>query len=323
MEPRTPDAPPIVVIALGGNALQHPEGDDSVESDFARTAETAALLTPLIASGEWRVVVTHGNGPQVGNHLLRSELAHDHGHLPPLPLDVCVADTQGGMGYMLQQSLTNSLHAADVPAVVTALVTQTLVDESDPAFSKPTKPIGEVIPASKVLGLQARGWTLVEEPHRGGWRRVVPSPEPVEIVEAGAIAALVDDGVTVIAGGGGGVPVASGPDGSLHGVAAVVDKDLATALLATDLKAERLVIVTDVEFVYRGYGSANQWPLRSVQVHEAWRLLAEGEFPPGSMGPKIEAACRFVEASGRPAAITSIQRCSDALEGEGGTQVLP
>ena len=314
---------PIVVVALGGNALQSPHGDDSVEADFDRTAETAVELAGVAATGLWRVVITHGNGPQVGNHLLRSELAHDHGRLPPLPLDVCVADTQGGMGYMLQQSLTNALHGAGVPAVVTTLVTQVVVDASDPAFDKPSKPIGEVIPASKVLDLQARGWALVEEPHRGGWRRVVPSPDPVEIVEAGAIAALVDDGVVVIAGGGGGVPVAAGDDGALSGVAAVIDKDLASSLLASDLKAEKLVILTDVEFAYRGYGTDHQWPLRSVQVPEARRLLEHGEFSSGSMAPKVEAACRFVETAGRTAAITSIERCSEAIGGEAGTQVVP
>ena len=322
MKPQPVEQPPIAVVALGGNALQSPGGEDSVESDFERTAETAGELAALISTGAWRVVITHGNGPQVGNHLLRSELAHDHGHLPPLPLDVCVADTQGGMGYMLQQSLTNALHAAGVPAVVTTIVTQVVVDESDPAFERPSKPVGDVIPASKVLGLQARGWSLVEEPHRGGWRRVVASPDPKEIVEAGAISALVDDGVVVVAAGGGGVPVAAGADGALHGVAAVVDKDLASALLAADLKAEKLVIVTDVDFVYRGYGTDHQWPLRSVPAAEARRLLADGEFPAGSMGPKIEAACRFVEATGRGAVITSIAHCSEAVTGEAGTQVV-
>lgn len=303
--------------------MQSPAGDDSVEADFERTVATAEHLVSIVASGGWRLVVTHGNGPQVGNHLLRSELGRDYGGLPPLPLDVCVADTQGGMGYMLQQTLLNVFHASGLPAVVTAVVTQVVVDEDDPAFSNPTKPVGEMISAEKVLDLQARGWTLTEDSHRGGWRRVVASPDPLEIVEAGAIRALVDEGTIVVAAGGGGIPVVHGADGSLRGVPAVVDKDLASALLAVDLGAERFIILTDVEHVYRGYDTPNQWPLKSVAVGEARVLLEAGEFPAGSMKPKIEAACRFAEATGRPGLITSIEHCAAALRGETGTHVIP
>ncbi len=302
--------------------MQDPAGDDTVESDFERTALTASRLAAIVAGGKWRLVISHGNGPQVGNHLLRSELGRDHGNLPPLPLDVCVADTQGGMGYMLQQTLVNALADAGLPAVVAALVTQVVVSEDDPAFKKPTKPVGELIDSHKVLDLQARGWTLVEDPHRGGFRRVVPSPNPTEIVEAGAIRALVDDGVIVIAAGGGGVPVVHGREG-LTGTAAVVDKDLASSLLAVDLGAERLVILTDVEHVYRGYDMPQQWPLRSITAAEARALLDEGEFPPGSMAPKVEAVCRFVEATGRPGVITSVERCAEALEEDYGTHIVP
>ena len=317
------NAPPIVVVALGGNAMQSPAGDDSVEADFERTAQTAEHLAAIVASGGWRLVVTHGNGPQVGNHLLRSELGRDHGDLPPLPLDVCVADTQGGMGYMLQQSLSNAFHAAGLPAVVTALVTQVVVDEDDPGFANPTKPIGEMITSEKVFDLQARGWVLVEDEHRGGWRRVVASPEPHEIVEAAAIRALVDEGTVVIAAGGGGIPVVHGPDGSLRGVPAVVDKDLASALLAIDVGADRFVVLTDVEFVYRGFNTPEQEALTSITVGEARALLAADEFPAGSMRPKIDAVCRFVAATGRPGIITSIARCEQGLRGETGTHVLP
>ena len=313
---------PLVVVALGGNAMQDPAGDDTVESDFERTALTASRLAAIVAGGRWRLVISHGNGPQVGNHLLRSELGRDHGNLPPLPLDVCVADTQGGMGYMLQQTLVNALGEAGLPAIVTALVTQVVVSEDDPAFKNPTKPVGELIESHKVLDLQARGWTLVEDPHRGGFRRVVASPDPIEIVEAGAVRSLVDEGVIVIAAGGGGVPVVQGPDG-LTGTAAVVDKDLASSLLAVDLAAERLVILTDVEHVYRGYDTPEQWPLRSVTVAEARSLLEAGEFPAGSMAPKMEAVCRFVESTGRPGVITSVDRCADALDGDVGTHIVP
>ena len=316
-------APPVLVAALGGNALQNPAGEDSVEADFARTTETAKVLAALVAEGQWRLVVTHGNGPQVGNHLLRTELAHRHGGLPLLPLEVCVADTLGGMGYMLQQCLGNALHAAGVPAVVVTIVTQVVVDEDDAAFVRPSKPVGEIVPEERVGALRDRGWSLVEDRHRKGWRRVVASPEPREIVEGGAIRALVDDGVVVVAAGGGGVPVVQGEDGALSGAPAVVDKDLASALLATDLGAHGLVVLTDVDQVFTGYGTPDERALSSLSVEDARRLLAEGEFPAGSMGPKVEAVCRFVERTHGGGLITSMGRLDAALEGSAGTRVTP
>ncbi len=311
----------MLVVALGGNAMQAPAGDDSVEADFTHTLETARHLVSLTMSRPWRLVVTHGNGPQVGNHLLRSELGRVHGALPLLPLDVCVADTQGGMGYMLQQCLANGFAAAGVAAVVASLVTQVVVHEDDPAFGQPTKPVGEIIDEDRVALLRAQGWTLVEDRHRGGWRRVVASPDPLEIVEAEAIRGLVREGTVVVAAGGGGVPVAPRPDGSLHGVPAVVDKDLASALLAADLGAETLLILTDVEHVFLGYDTPAARPLRELSVAEARSYLEAGEFPPGSMGPKIEAVCRFVEATGRRGAITSIAAARAALDGSTGTWI--
>ncbi|MFN2586640.1 MAG: carbamate kinase [Actinomycetota bacterium] len=253
--------PRILVIALGGNALQRPQDDDSVAGDFRRTQETVAHLLPLIASGEWRVVLTHGNGPQVGNHLLRSELGHSAGRTPLLPLEVCVADTQGGMGYMIQQCLANAYAAAGLPGVAAAVVTQVLVDARDPAFDRPVKPVGEHVPPERVPGLRERGWTLVEDQHHGGWRRVVASPDPVEIVEAEAVRALVTAGVTVVAAGGGGIPVVQTEEGALRGAAAVVDKDLAAALLASDLRAAGLVILTDVAHVSLGFGTERERPV--------------------------------------------------------------
>lgn len=300
--------------------MQSPSGDDSVASDFERTVRTAEHLVGLARAG-WRLVVTHGNGPQVGNHLYRSELAHDDAGLPLLPLDVCVADTQGGMGYVLQQCLANAFHAADLPAVVATVVTQVLVDEADPAFDDPSKPVGEVIPAERVMTLRDHGWTLVEDAKRGGWRRVVASPDPKEIVEADAIRALVDRGVIVVAAGGGGVPVRQSPDGSLTGVPAVIDKDLASSLLAADLRAGGLLILTDVETVMLGFGTADERPLSTVTVAEARSHLGAGEFPAGSMGPKVEALCRFVEGTGGFAAVTSIEHAEDALAGRAGTKV--
>jgi carbamate kinase len=312
---------PLLVVALGGNAMQSPTGDDTVEADLARTNETAARLVEIVLSEKRRLVVTHGNGPQVGNHLFRSELAHEQGGLPSLPLDVCVADTQGGMAYVLQQCLVNAFHEANVPATVVGLVTQVVVDPDDPAFDRPSKPIGEMIAADRVESLRERGWQLVEDKHRAGWRRVVASPDPLEIVEAEAIGVLVASGAIVIAAGGGGIPVVQNERGALVGVPAVVDKDLASALLATDLQADELMILTDVEHAYVGYDSAGGRGLGSTSLSDARRYLEAGEFPAGSMGPKMEAICRFVESTGRVGIVTSIDRGLEALRGETGTRV--
>jgi carbamate kinase len=311
----------VVVVALGGNALQSPAGDDSVSADFAHTKPTARHLVRLAVSGGYRLVVTHGNGPQVGNQLLRSEVAYEDAGTPLLPLEVCVADTQGGMGYMLQQGLMNAFHETGVPALVATVVTQVVVNPDDPEFQRPSKPVGRMISEDKKEMFETMGWSLVEDRHRGGWRRVVPSPDPQEIVEAGAIQAMVDDGVMVIAAGGGGVPVVS-DKGVLTGVAAVVDKDLASSLLATDLKADALVILTDVDHAYIDFDSDAPKPLGETTVAEARQLMAEGQFPPGTMGPKIEAVCRFVERTGRPGIITSIERADDALTGRIGTRIV-
>lgn len=310
----------LTVVALGGNAIQRSD-DDSVESDFAHTAETAERLASLLAVSGDRLVVTHGNGPQVGNHLLRSQLGHDHGDLPLLPLDVCVADTQGGMGYMLQQTLTNAFTHRHLPAVVASVVTQVVVDRDDPAFQDPTKPVGETIPDERADEFRARGWSLAPDRRRGGWRRVVASPEPREIVEAGAIRALVDAGVVVIATGGGGVPVILGEHG-LEGVPAVIDKDLASALLAIDLRAEALILLTDVAHVFSGYGTDGEEALSELSVDEARSLLAAGEFPAGSMGPKVESLCRFVERTGGLGVITSIDLAERAWEAGVGTHIV-
>ena len=312
----------LIVVALGGNAIQAPDGDDSVAGDFARTKETARHLVALIELG-YRVVITHGNGPQVGNHLLRSELGRRHGDLPELPLDVCVADTEGGMGYMLQQSVGNALLDAGIPGVVVSIVTQTLVDADDPAFRSPTKPIGELISPERAEELRAQGWELVEDKHRHGFRRVVASPDPKEIVEAGAIAALVADGMIVIAAGGGGIPVVHPGDAGLQGIPAVVDKDLASALLAIDLRADSFLILTDVDRVVTGYDTAEEEPIDEMSLGDARGLQSRGEFAPGNMGPKVEAACRFTAARNRPSMITSIALAEAAVQGTAGTRVLP
>lgn len=313
---------PLLVVALGGNAIQEPDGEDSVEADFTRSAVTAQQLARLAAKG-WRLVITHGNGPQVGNHLLRSELGYFHGQVPLLPLDVCVADTQGGMGYMLQQCLSNALHQLDLPAVVASVVTQVLVERDDPAFEAPSKPIGEVIPAERADVLRKRGWVLAEDRHRQGFRRVVASPEPKEIIEATAIKAMVDEGVVVVAGGGGGVPVAAGPGGDLQGVPAVVDKDYAAALLAADLGADGLLVLTNVDRVLLDYDLPTERGIEEMTVSQARGYSASGQFPAGSMGPKVEAVCRFVQVTGRVGVITSVDKAAAALDRQAGTRVTP
>jgi len=311
----------LLVVALGGNAIQQPDGEDTVEADFARTTATAEHLAGLVRSG-WRLVVTHGNGPQVGNHLLRAELAHVHGDLPLLPLDVCVADTQGGMGYMIQQCLTNALHDAGLPAVVTTLVTQVLVDRDDPGFAAPAKPVGEMIPDERAGAMEAQGWTLARDQRRGGWRRVVASPDPREIVEAAAIAAMVADGVVVIACGGGGIPVVQDENGDVQGVAAVVDKDLASSLLARDLKADGLMILTDVDRVRLDFGTDEERSLDEMSVADALRWLDEGQFPAGSMGPKVRAVTAYVEATDGLGVIAAIEDCEPAAAGSAGTRIV-
>lgn len=314
---------PLVVVALGGNALQRRGKDDSVKADFTTTKVTARRLAELATQRGWRLVITHGNGPQVGNHLLRGELGSTHGGLPRLPLEICVADTQGGMGYMLQQCLVNAFTNEERPAVVATVVTQVVVDEDDPAFDNPAKPVGEAIDDDQVLELRERGWVLVRDEHGRGWKRVVASPDPTEIVEAAAIRTLVDEGVIVIAAGGGGIPVIQAADGTLRGVPAVVDKDLASSLLAADLSADALLILTDVDHVALGYGTPRERSLRTLNVDEARRHLAAGEFPAGSMGPKVEAVCRYVQATRGLGVITSIDNVELALEEGTGTRIVP
>jgi carbamate kinase len=266
-----------------------------------------------------RVVLSHGNGPIVGNILIRNEAARDQ--IPPMPIDVCGADSQGGIGYMMQQALDNELRRLHVERTVTTLVTQVVVDERDPAFRRPTKPIGPLYTQERARTLaREKGWNVTEDAGRG-WRRVVPSPRPLEVVEIAAIRRLVQDGMIVIAAGGGGIPVARQWDGSLHGVEAVIDKDLASSLLARLLGCEVLCIVTGVDRVALDYGKPGQRELECATADELSRYAAEGQFPPGSMGPKIQAAIEFVRGGGREAVITSPEMLRDALAGNAGTRI--
>ncbi|MFO7249577.1 MAG: carbamate kinase [Actinomycetes bacterium] len=296
-----------VLIALGGNAMTGPDGSAAPEDQRRAIEEAMRHVAELRAHGH-QVILTHGNGPQVGNVLLKNQLSADV--VPPVPLDWCVATTQATIGTLVLNALGGRT------AVV---VTRTLVDAADPAFADPVKPIGRYFTEEEAARFERFGetWRRFDK----GWRRVVASPEPVEILDAEAAVALMESGFTVVAAGGGGVPVVREPDGTLRGVAAVIDKDLAAAVLARDVKASTLVIATNVPNAFVGYGTPQQRPIGRVTPEELRALQAEGHFARGSMGPKIEAAARFVENGGERAVITTLERIGEALDGEVGTVV--
>jgi carbamate kinase len=307
-----------LVIALGGNALSETESHRSSVSDQAGAARQAfAAIADVMLASE-RVLVVHGNGPQVGSLLMRSDISVDVQHLPPLPLDTCVADTAGGLGYTLARELRNALAAAEETRDVAPVVTSVLVQETD---GPPTKPVGQSYPPERRAALEQRGWALTETPE-GRLRRVVLSPAPARVLELGPIRRLYEAGVIVIAGGGGGVPVRIGADGELHGVEGVIDKDLIACLLGRELGADTLLILTNVERVAVHYGTPDERALERVTVPELRALQREGHFPPGSMGPKVEAALRFVEDGGGEAVISSLTAAARALAGETGTRVV-
>jgi len=308
-----------LVIALGGNAITRPGEPGTIPQQFAHTAETLGHLTPLFRS-DARIVITHGNGPQIGNILIRVE--EGERRVPRLPLDTCVSDSQGGMGYMIQRLACQLFRRENLPRTAVTVITQVLVNEGDPDMVHPSKPIGQFYGADEIAAIRAERphWQMHEiEP--GRWRRVVASPRPLRIVEQDAIAALLDAGIVAIAVGGGGIPVAW-EDGELVGVEGVVDKDLASSLLARGLRAHKLVIVTSVDRVAVAYGRAQQRWLDTVTAGQARQYLAAGEFPAGSMGPKIEAAIEFVAAGGEECIITSTARVAEAVAGRGGTHVV-
>ena len=284
-----------------------------------RRVEASARALAGLAAEDVRLAITHGNGPQVGDLLVQSEEAR--GKVARAPLDVLVAETQAQIGYLLQQALANEFAKLHRSTGVASVVTQVVVDPHDPAFQHPTKPVGPLIRSdTEVMLKRARGWQLVQDP-RGGWRRVVPSPRPLEVIEVPAIRALLGAGFVVIAAGGGGVPVVR-KNGRIVGVEAVIDKDLASAVLAQNLAAERLVFATDVDRVALNYGTSEARYLPEMTVSEARRYLDAGHFPPGSMGPKVEAAIAFVSSGGRESIITSIARLGDALSGGPGTRIV-
>ncbi len=309
----------LVLVAVGGNALIRAGQKGTAQEQFENAVHTAAAVVRLIKAGH-RVVLTHGNGPQVGAMLTRSEYAAAHAYR--VPLDVCVAATQGEIGYVLQYAMWQMLQQEGLKTPVVSLVTQVLVDSADPAFSHPTKPIGPFY--TRDVAERYRDlfeWTIVEDSSRG-YRRVVPSPEPKEIVELEAIRACVERGLVVIAAGGGGVPVFNDHDLS-KGVEAVIDKDHTSAILASQLQADVFAIATDVEQVCLNYGKPTQRPVSRLTVQEARHYLAEGQFPAGSMGPKVSAAVVFVERGGAEAVITNHEHLVEAVGGTGGTRIVP
>jgi len=308
-----------LVIAIGGNALLPPGQAADATVQRRRIETTCARLADLVKEGH-DVVLTHGNGPQVGNILLQNEESR---HLvPPMPLDVCGAESQAQIGYLLAQALQNEFSARGIHRGVACLLTQVVVDAADPAFANPTKPIGPYYQREdEIVVKRAKGWKMVYD-QRGGWRRVVPSPRPVEIVEADEIRRLVEDGDgrVVIGAGGGGIPVVR-RGGKLIGVEAVIDKDLAAAVLARALGWGHLVIATDVPQVALEFGTPNQRFVDRLSVAEAKKHLAAGQFPPGSMGPKIEAALDFLEQGGERVVITDLEHLVPAVAGKAGTHL--
>jgi len=307
------------LVAVGGNSLIRAGEKGTIAEQLANARRTAQSIVGLVRLG-YRLVITHGNGPQVGAQLLRSERASDLVYSQTL--DVCGAASQGEIGYLLAQSLENELAAAGIDVPVASLVTQTLVSRNDPAMQRPTKPIGPFY--SRVVAEEKKrllGWQIVEDAARG-YRRVVPSPDPVEILELPVIRALVDQGVLVVSTGGGGIPVIRTGD-YLQGADAVIDKDRASALLATELGVDLFVITTDTDYVYLNYKKPGQIPLTHVTASQIETYFDDGHFPPGSMGPKVESVLRFLRSGGKEAIITSHEHLSEAVSGWAGTHIVP
>jgi len=308
----------VAVVAVGGNALVKDKTKQTVEDQFDAARDTMGHIAEMIKSG-WNVVLSHGNGPQVGFILRRSELSLHELH--PVPLDYCGADTQGAIGYMFQKSLNNHFEEKGMDKKALTVVTMVEVDKNDPAFQNPTKPIGSFLDEETAKERMKSGKTFVEDAGRG-WRQVVPSPKPMRIVEVDAIKTLVDAGFVVVASGGGGIPVVEKEDGGLIGIEAVIDKDFASALLAETIKADLLLISTAVEKVGINFNTPDVKWLDKMTVAEARQYIAEGHFAPGSMLPKIQACIEFLEKGGEKALITDPENIPRALKGETGTWIV-
>lgn len=312
----------LITIALGGNALLRKGERGSFGEQYENVKKTAKMLADLVERG-YRIVITHGNGPQVGATLLRHDAGERFYGIPAFPMDACGAETQGFIGYMIQQALGNELESRGINKKVVTIVTRVLVDERDPAFKNPTKPVGPLYTREEMEKIKREhpDYVFKEDKARGGWRRVIPSPDPKEIIEGDVIKALVDSGFIVIACGGGGIPVIKTSEG-FKGVEAVIDKDLAGERLASLVGANKFVILTDVDAVYINFGKPNQRRVERASARELRRYIEEGQFAEGSMLPKVLAAVRFVENGGEEAVIAELDQLTKAIDGKAGTHVF-
>jgi carbamate kinase len=309
----------IAVVAFGGNALLRSDQDGTQEEQQANSDVAAERLVEFIRNG-YELLVVHGNGPQVGNIVLQQEAKKDKIH--PYTLDYCVAMTQGSMGFMLENSIRYAFAKEKIEKDVITIVTQVIVDKSDPGFHYPTKPVGPFYSTEAARKLiSTKGWSMVEDSGRG-WRKVVASPKPVEVVSEKHISELIHGGSIVIAAGGGGIPVYINEEGHLTGIEAVIDKDYASSLLGSRIGAELFVILTEVEEVYINFGKPNQEAVRTMSIEDARKYRDQGQFPPGSMGPKIQAAIDFIKAGGKEVIITKAETLADAIAGKNGTKII-
>ena len=310
----------LAVVAFGGNALLRPEDRGTQEEQIARAKQAARWLAEIVRHG-YKLLVVHGNGPQVGNILIQAEEASTK--IPPQTLDICVAQTEGSIGFMLQQAIRNRLESIGLGGEVATVLTEVEVDVNDIAFKRPTKPIGPFFTRYRAEALERDlGWTMREDAGRG-WRHVVPSPKPLKMLNLNTIAHMLETATVVIAAGGGGVPVVRGRDGQWRGIEAVIDKDFASALLAAQLEADLFIILTGVAKVAIDFGKPTQRTLDRMTIAEAEKHIADGQFPPGSMGPKVESAIQFVRAAKQQVLITDVEVLREALEGKDGTLIVP
>ncbi|MBU0497940.1 MAG: carbamate kinase [Candidatus Thermoplasmatota archaeon] len=306
------------VVALGGNALIKAGQKGTIYEQFANTRASMKTILEMIKDG-WELLITHGNGPQVGAILLQNQCAKTV--TPPMPLGICVAESQGLIGYMIQQCLLNALKKENIDKSVIAVITQVVIDGNDPHLTHPSKPIGPYFSKKEAEEMIRDGYQMIEQ--QRGWRILVPSPEPLRIVEGASIRKIIDDGIIVIASGGGGLAVQEKPNWGLDGVEVVIDKDLTAAKLAEEIQADLLLILTDVEKIYRMYNTPEQTPIDTISLQKIKSYYDNHEFPEGSMGPKVNAAIRFLEKGGKKVIISHIDKGWEALIGETGTHILP
>ena len=314
------EACPIVLVAMGGHAFTQ-KGEAGSIGDHERNSDRVAELLMSLVQRDYQLVITHGNGPQVGNLLIQQEQARDR--VPVMPLDVLVAMTEGSLGYILQQSLLNQLRKRGIERYVVTVVTQVIVDEKDEAFDKPSKPVGPFLSREEAESRRDEmGWFITEDPHGQGWRRLVPSPTPVKVIQRQMIRDAAMSGHIVVACGGGGIPIKTDESGKYTGIEAVVDKDLTSAVMGANVGAELLIVLTAVPQVYVNFGKPDQRPLGAVTLEEIELLRDAGHFPPGSMGPKIDAVIHFLHHGGKRALITDAESLPRAIEGRAGTHFL-